>query len=172
MLIGHVDSKNGPGIFYKLPQLKKGDVVMVTRSDRSVARFRVQLVKRYPKRSFPTALVYQGDGKASLRLVTCGGEFDRSTGHYLDNTIVFAAPLPSAGPKAAPAQPAKTSRAAPHQPAPAKLAPLRAVPDTVAPHRAATRPSAPAAGQRAAPAPRSTARPSGRRASTPATRSP
>jgi sortase (surface protein transpeptidase) len=121
VLIGHVDSKTGPGVFYRLPQLKKGDVINVTRADRSTAQFRVQYVKRFAKRSFPTALVYKGEGKASLRLVTCGGGFDKKTGHYLDNTIVFAAPVlatkrvPLPHPKAAvhPKPAAKPKPAAP-----------------------------------------------------------
>ena len=93
MLIGHVDSKHGPGIFYAVSRLHPGDQIVVTRADRSRAVFVVQQVQRYAKRAFPTASVYRGDSRASLRLVTCGGAFDGRTGHYLDNTVVFAEPL-------------------------------------------------------------------------------
>ena len=93
VLIGHVDSKHGPGIFYAVSRLHPGDQIVVTRADRSRAVFVVQQVQRYAKRAFPTASVYRGDSRASLRLVTCGGAFDGRTGHYLDNTVVFAAPL-------------------------------------------------------------------------------
>lgn len=93
VLIGHVDSKHGPGIFYAVSRLHPGDQIVVTRADRSRAVFVVQQVQRYAKRAFPTASVYRGDRRASLRLVTCGGVFDGRTGHYLDNTVVFAEPL-------------------------------------------------------------------------------
>ncbi len=113
VLIGHVDSKKGPGIFYRVNELHKGDRIVVQRADRTQAVYVVQYVKRFAKRSFPTALVYAGDGKPSLRLVTCGGQFDRRTGHYLDNTVVFAAPLVSARKPAPPAPSAhRVSRSA------------------------------------------------------------
>ncbi|MDP9302351.1 MAG: class F sortase, partial [Actinomycetota bacterium] len=38
----------------------------------------------------PTQLVYGNTNNAELRLITCGGSFDFSTGHYVDNIIVFA----------------------------------------------------------------------------------
>ena len=92
VLIGHVDSYKGRAVFFHLRDLRKGDLIRVARSDRTQAVFTVQDVRRYPKRNFPTAQVYVGNGRPSLRLVTCGGAFDRRTGHYLDNTVVFAVP--------------------------------------------------------------------------------
>ena len=87
----HVDSKAGPAVFYRLGALKKGATVLVTRKDGSTARFVVDRVARYSKSNFPTATVY-GDthGRAELRLITCGGAFDQSTGHYVDNIVAFA----------------------------------------------------------------------------------
>lgn len=90
VLIGHVDSYKGPAVFHRLRELHKGDLVRVARADKTQAVFVVTEVRRVAKRHFPTALVYVGDGKASLRLVTCGGVFDRQSGHYLDNTVVLA----------------------------------------------------------------------------------
>lgn len=71
--------------------LKKGAEVSVVRKDGSTARFVVDRVARYSKADFPTATVY-GDtkGRAELRLITCGGAFDQSTGHYVDNIVAFA----------------------------------------------------------------------------------
>ena len=87
----HVDSKAGPAVFYRLGSLKKGAKVTVTREDGTTARFTVDRVARYSKNDFPTAKVY-GDtnGRAELRLITCGGAFDHSTGHYVDNIVAFA----------------------------------------------------------------------------------
>jgi hypothetical protein len=63
---------------------------MVTRRDGSVAVFEITGVRRYPKDHFPTELVYGNTNNAGLRLITCGGWFDSSTGHYVDNIVVFA----------------------------------------------------------------------------------
>ena len=63
---------------------------MVVRRDGSRARFTVQGSERYPKDEFPTARVYGRTDGPTLRLITCGGAFDSSTGHYEDNTIVYA----------------------------------------------------------------------------------
>ena len=92
VLAGHVDSLTGPGVFYHLDHLRQGDVIAVRRADGTVARFVVRQVLHVPKRKFPTQLVYIGDGRPSLRLISCGGVFDRRTGHYLDNIVVTAAP--------------------------------------------------------------------------------
>ena len=100
VLIGHVDSKRGPGVFFHVSDLHRGDLIIVTRADRTKAFYVVGSVQRFAKRNFPTSLVYRGDGRPSLRLVTCGGQFDRRTGHYLDNTVVLAVPAPAPAPKA------------------------------------------------------------------------
>ena len=90
VIVGHVDSKTGPAVFYRLNELRPGAKVVVVRSDGSRARFTVQGSERYPKDEFPTARVYGHTDGPTLRLITCGGEFDSSTGHYEDNTIVYA----------------------------------------------------------------------------------
>lgn len=91
VIVGHIDSvEDGPSVFYRLGLLQPGDEVMVTRSDGLVAVFRVEAVRVYPKDEFPTTLVYGPTPHATLRLITCGGVFDDSSGSYDDNIIVFA----------------------------------------------------------------------------------
>lgn len=88
---GHVDSvSQGPSVFYRLGALRPGERVYITRADHRIAVFTVNAVRRYPKDAFPTALVYGNTNNAQLRLITCGGSFDGSTGHYRDNIVVFA----------------------------------------------------------------------------------
>jgi hypothetical protein len=90
-LFGHVDSAwIGPAVFYKLGDLRPGQVVSVTRADRRVAVFRIYSVAQYPKDDFPSELIYGRTARPELRLITCGGPFDERTGSYLDNTVVFA----------------------------------------------------------------------------------
>jgi sortase (surface protein transpeptidase) len=89
---GHVDSAaSGPSVFYRLGALAVGQQIYVTRQDRTLAVFRITAVRQYPKDQFPTSAVYGNARYAALRLVTCGGQFDSATHHYLSNTVVFAA---------------------------------------------------------------------------------
>ncbi|WP_019631355.1 class F sortase [Actinomadura atramentaria] len=91
VVLGHVDANKKAAVFFKLKQLKKGDRISVTRQDGSVATFAVQRLETVPKKEFPGEKVYAEDlDYAALRLVTCGGAFDASTGHYVDNTIAYA----------------------------------------------------------------------------------
>jgi Sortase domain len=90
VILGHVDSKAGPAVFYHLRGLKPGTPVHVDRADGSTVTFRVTGVSRVPKTLFPTDLVYAPTLQPSLRLVTCGGSFDRKLGSYRDNVIVYA----------------------------------------------------------------------------------
>jgi hypothetical protein len=90
VIVGHVDSKTGPAVFYRLRALRRGALIRIRRADNSSVRFRVQRVERWPKADFPTSRVYGPTRGSVLRLVTCAGNFNRSTGHYEDNTIVYA----------------------------------------------------------------------------------
>lgn len=87
---GHVDSaKQGPSVFYRLGDLRPGNEVDVTLADGRVAVFTIDGVRSYPKDQFPTQVVYGNTNDPALRLLTCGGNFDASTGHYLDNIVAF-----------------------------------------------------------------------------------
>jgi hypothetical protein len=90
VIAGHVDSVSGPAVFYRLGELHRGSPILIRRADGSAVRFRVRGVERWPKDDFPTRRVYGRTSDAELRLITCGGSFDSATGHYRDNTIVYA----------------------------------------------------------------------------------
>ena len=92
VIIGHVDWQHGPAVFIRLAELNQGDNVFVDRADGSTQRFRVTGLRQVPKIDFPTDQVYAPDLAPSLRLITCGGSFDRGTGHYRDNVIAYATP--------------------------------------------------------------------------------
>lgn len=87
VIVGHVDTKKGPAVFYELGRLHPGDAVNVTRKDGKVAAFTVDSVERVSKKRFPTGRVYGEVPFAGLRLITCGGDFDGH--HYTGNTIVY-----------------------------------------------------------------------------------
>ena len=90
MIAGHFDSVSGPGVFYRLQALRPGDDIAVTVTGGSIVHFTVTSTRQVPKSRFPTRLVYRQTTRPSLRLITCEGAFDQSTGHYVDNLIVFA----------------------------------------------------------------------------------
>ena len=97
LLAGHVDSRAGPGVFFRLRDLRAGDRVDVVRADGSTASFTVTGHVESAKSAFPTDLVYAPTPGPELRLVTCGGAFDHAARSYLDNIIVQALPTSGAG---------------------------------------------------------------------------
>jgi len=99
VLAAHVDWNHRPGPFSRLRDLAAGDLVRVDRTDGTVATFEVQAVRRYPKDDFPTEDVYGNVPWPGLRLVTCGGSFDRGARSYRDNVVAYAALVqPGRGP--------------------------------------------------------------------------
>jgi hypothetical protein len=90
VIAGHVDSRTGPAVFFRLDRLRARDPIVVVRRGGSRVRFLVQRVARYRKAAFPTAAVYGPTRGPTLRLITCSGAFDAASGHYLDNTVVYA----------------------------------------------------------------------------------
>ena len=90
IIAGHIDSVSGPAVFYRLDRLRPGDLAYVRRADGTVAAFRVTATALYPKDRFPTAAVYGSAPGAELRLITCGGAFDRAIHSYLSNVVVYA----------------------------------------------------------------------------------
>ena len=90
VILGHVDGGGRPGIFHRLRELQPGDEIIVTRDDGSAVTFVARSVERIPKAEFPTEKVYGDTTQPELRLITCGGSFDRQRGSYRDNVIVYA----------------------------------------------------------------------------------
>ena len=90
VVLGHVDSYEGPAVFYRLGELTGGDTIEIERTDGSVAVFVVTRLERHPQSGFPTAKVYRDLNYAGLRLITCSGTYDQATTEYSHNLIVFA----------------------------------------------------------------------------------
>lgn len=90
-IVGHVDSQtNGAAVFFPLGGLEAGANIDVTRADGSTARFSVDLVESYEKQEFPYGTVFADTGYPALRLITCGGGFDKLTRSYTHNIVVYA----------------------------------------------------------------------------------
>jgi hypothetical protein len=89
VLAAHVDYDRQPGPFQRLHELAPGAEVIVHRGDGTVAVFTLYRVAAYPKSAFPTDAVYGNTAGPELRLITCGGEFNRSTRQYVDNVVAY-----------------------------------------------------------------------------------
>ncbi len=90
VIVGHVDSYKGPAIFFRVGELVPGDKIVVDRTDGSQVVFEVYGKETVPKDAFPTEKVYGDTGSPELRLLTCGGRFNKKTKSYTDNVLVFA----------------------------------------------------------------------------------
>lgn len=91
VIAGHLDSEHGKDVFWNLHSVRKGDEILVDLVDGRTLRFVVRDVGEFPRSEFPSDRVYGGARRfADLRLVTCGGPYDRGHGGYRDNVVVFA----------------------------------------------------------------------------------
>jgi hypothetical protein len=90
VIVGHVDSREGPAVFFRLGQLRRGDRIVVVQAGGAAVAFTVERVERHAKQALPVERIWNRTSQPVLRLITCGGSFDRSTGHYRDNVIVYA----------------------------------------------------------------------------------
>lgn len=89
VIVGHRDTRTGPAIFLNLNALHSGDLVNISRADHRTAVFSVDSVKTYKRKDFPNSKVYGNTGRPELRLLTCGGTFNKKTG-YGANVVAFA----------------------------------------------------------------------------------
>lgn len=90
VIAAHVDSTTGPAVFYHLSSLAPDDVVSVDYDDGTSVDFAIGSMQSYPKSEFPTEAVYGPTDGPELRLITCGGTFDRESHSYRDNVVVWA----------------------------------------------------------------------------------
>jgi len=93
VIAGHVDSKTGPAVFYRLRDLKQGDTVVVVGANGDHATYRIDGAEEYAKAAIPRQ-VYEASASPSLRLITCAGVFDQRIHHYEDNLVVYASLVP------------------------------------------------------------------------------
>lgn len=90
VLVGHVDSRTGPAVFYGLSGIQPGARIVVHRADGSTATFQVRRTDVYSRGDFPSQRVYTQTGKPQLHLLTCGGSYNRAVGQYDSNVVVSA----------------------------------------------------------------------------------
>lgn len=96
VIVGHLDSHRSPGVFSRVPTMERGDRIEVRRADGSTVVFAVHALEQYSKDNLPARRIYGPTPGPELRLITCGGRFDRGSKSYQDNIVVFAHQLPAA----------------------------------------------------------------------------
>lgn len=90
VILGHVDSTNGPAVFYRLRELVPGATVLVTLGDGTVETFKVSRLATIANEDFPAEEVYAGTpDRPTLNIVTCGGDYDADKGGYQSNVIAY-----------------------------------------------------------------------------------
>jgi sortase (surface protein transpeptidase) len=90
VILGHVDSVDGPAVFAGLADLTAGARITAHMEDGSQVTFAVRSVRTYANEAFPARKVYGSHGRSELNLVTCGGVYDASRGGYQSNVVVNA----------------------------------------------------------------------------------
>jgi hypothetical protein len=90
VIAGHVTWNQVPAVFFRLSEVRPGDVIEVTRADGRLAVFEVTAVRLFDKSEFPTQAIFGPVDHAALRLITCGGDYESSAHRYLGNVVVFA----------------------------------------------------------------------------------
>ena len=96
VIAGHIDSVAGPAVFARLDELTTGDEIVVHDATGQSRTFVVDRAGQYPKEALPDEVFGFDQPLPELRLITCGGVFDRSIGHYRDNYVVYASLAPTA----------------------------------------------------------------------------
>jgi sortase (surface protein transpeptidase) len=90
VIVGHVATRSGPAVFYRLRRLRVGQVITIRLRDGSTVRYVARSMITVLKTRFPTNRVYARTTQPTLRLITCAGKLNTSTGHHPENYIVFA----------------------------------------------------------------------------------
>ena len=91
VILGHVDSAaTGPAVFYNLSKMRPRDTVTIVLEGHRTVGYQVDGIREYHKTALPLSRVYGPLSYPGLRLITCGGQFDSQTGHYVDNIVVYA----------------------------------------------------------------------------------
>ncbi|MFD8123550.1 class F sortase, partial [Streptomyces albidoflavus] len=114
LLVGHVDTRTRPAVFYTLSATEPGARVRVAREDGTVAEFTVEDVQVLEREGFDAQKAYapREKGRAELRLITCGGTFDKARNTYTANVVVSAYLTGTATPDGAEAENAAEDRTA------------------------------------------------------------
>jgi LPXTG-site transpeptidase (sortase) family protein len=91
LLDGHHDWNGRLGSFYRLPELKEGDKIIVHGSDKKkVLTYKLVWIKNYDRNIDATDLLGNKSGKQIATLITCAGAFDVAAGTRRERAVARA----------------------------------------------------------------------------------
>jgi sortase (surface protein transpeptidase) len=90
VIAAHVDSVNGPDVFFRLKELTAGDEITIKHADGTDTTFVVRRSEQQLKEDLPVDRIWSDTDEVALRLITCGGNFDPEARSYKSNVIVYA----------------------------------------------------------------------------------
>jgi hypothetical protein len=92
VIAGHLNWRGTNGIFAKLDKTPVGATITVVYDDGSQQDFIVSSVELVDKPAVAVNGTFAREGERLLRLVTCGGEFEKAVRSYRSNVVVTAIP--------------------------------------------------------------------------------
>lgn len=90
VIAAHVDSVDGPDVFHRLTELEAGDRITVEHADGTRSTFVMREAEQQLKEQLPVERIWGSTDGPTLRLITCGGDFDADRRSYRSNVIVYA----------------------------------------------------------------------------------
>jgi hypothetical protein len=90
VIAGHLNWRGTNGIFARLDEMPVGATITVVYDDGSQKDFIVSTVELVDKPAVAVNGIFARDGEPLLRLITCGGEFEKAVRSYRSNVVVTA----------------------------------------------------------------------------------
>ncbi|MBD3919273.1 class F sortase [Paenibacillus sp. PR3] len=87
---GHVDSRTGPAVFFRLKRLKSGDSILIKDKQGQQLTYIVETVEAFKTEEAPIARIFGPTTDYRLNLITCTGKFSRSKREHEMRLVVFA----------------------------------------------------------------------------------
>ncbi|WP_404461177.1 class F sortase [Sutcliffiella horikoshii] len=90
VISGHVDSRNGPAVFFELKNLEAGDEIIVSNEAGESLTYVVDRIETYPEDESPVEAIFDYSFQSNLNLITCTGTFNRESRNYSDRLVVYS----------------------------------------------------------------------------------
>ncbi|MFD5407267.1 class F sortase [Streptomyces griseorubiginosus] len=96
VVVGHVDSDGrGLGVLVSLNDVRRGDRVVVVRTDGKQVGYRITSRRTVSKTDLAASGAFRREGPAVLTLITCTGPYRPDEGGYQNNLVVTAVEEPT-----------------------------------------------------------------------------
>jgi hypothetical protein len=92
LILGHVSGWTAPGVFKKASNLKPGMQFEIEKGSGEKIKYEVNRTETIPVEQVDMSKVLSTEtsGEHDLKLMTCGGKYDKNTKTFKDRVIVYA----------------------------------------------------------------------------------